>query len=392
MGAALPRSRQRAEEHSGLHMRPKDRVLHYLLAEFDRPDLKHGSRLPTLRQIATRLKVSQPTVQNVFRHLAAEGRIRSKVGDGTFLVSRSPKMDGSVKVALSVPSSEKATGGWWITRVIGEVVAASAQSPLRLNLVPLPVNTPDPSVIAEKLLAEKDRVDALILSPVQRAGEIRHAYEASGKIVIDLNPPSIDATANFVSTDYFGVAHRVAKAWTESGRKRVVFLASAFDDSISELLGSAGFMSGFGARVGGDVGLRMIRASAGVDEDEAAAALQHLIESSGFVPDAVYCTGDHYAMGVLQVCRERGLRVPEDVSIVGGTGLDLSDSVCPNLTRVKQPFAEIGAELVSMLCQRIENKKASVPGRIVPTSLIGGATTLSSENAFLGIRGFQQNV
>src|ERR1043166_2759635 len=72
---------------SGTNRRPSERVFEYLLAEFDRPELKHGSRLPTMREIANRLGVSQPTVQGVFRKLADEGRIVTKVGNGSFLVA-----------------------------------------------------------------------------------------------------------------------------------------------------------------------------------------------------------------------------------------------------------------------------------------------------------------
>jgi DNA-binding LacI/PurR family transcriptional regulator len=55
------------------------------------------------------------------------------------------------------------------------------------------------------------------------------------------------------------------------------------------------------------------------------------------------------------------------------------------LTRLKQPFDQLGNELVSLLCQRIEQKNISLPGRIVPTVFMGGGTTRPEENEILGI-------
>src|ERR1051325_3875184 len=86
--------------------RPSERVLEYLQAEFDRPELKHGSRLPTMRDIANRLGVSQPIVQGVFRRLAEEGRIVTKVGNGSFLVQHRRGQSESLKIALSFPAPD----------------------------------------------------------------------------------------------------------------------------------------------------------------------------------------------------------------------------------------------------------------------------------------------
>lgn len=54
-------------------LRAGERVLQYLLAEFDRPQLKNGSRLPTNKELAQRLNVSLGTVQGVLRQLTREG-------------------------------------------------------------------------------------------------------------------------------------------------------------------------------------------------------------------------------------------------------------------------------------------------------------------------------
>src|ERR1051325_3669559 len=94
-------------------LRPRERVLHYLTGEFDRPDLKVGSRLPTVRKLAAQLDVSVPTVHSVFQQLAKEGRIRTAVGNGTFLVTAKDSSSDTLKIALNVVASQEHLGHFW---------------------------------------------------------------------------------------------------------------------------------------------------------------------------------------------------------------------------------------------------------------------------------------
>ncbi|MBM0276027.1 LacI family DNA-binding transcriptional regulator [Micromonospora tarensis] len=60
-------------------------------------------------------------------------------------------------------------------------------------------------------------------------------------------------------------------------------------------------------------------------------------------PTAVVCGNDLQALGVYAVARQRGLRIPEDLSVVGFDDIDQSAWLSPPLTTVRQPFGEIGA-------------------------------------------------
>jgi LacI family transcriptional regulator len=132
-----------------------------------------------------------------------------------------------------------------------------------------------------------------------------------------------------------------------------------------------------------DVALRVWSAQSIREEDGYQTVLKLFGRSEP--PDAVYCTGDWLALGAVRALKERGLRIPRDVSIVGGTGLDLANASCPNLTRTQQPFEKIGAALLNLLCERIEQNGKDLPGRILPVGFVGGATTRPPENAQLGI-------
>lgn len=74
-------------------------------------------------------------------------------------------------------------------------------------------------------------------------------------------------------------------------------------------------------------------------------------------PTAVFAFNDNLAIGVIQAARSRGLRVPEDVSVVGFDDLEFSTIVTPPLTTVRQPLAEMGRTAVSMLVRLLEHQR-----------------------------------
>lgn len=66
-------------------------------------------------------------------------------------------------------------------------------------------------------------------------------------------------------------------------------------------------------------------------------------------PTAAFCFSDQMALGVLAACRESGVRVPEDFSIVGFDDLASSRYLNPPLTTISQPMREIGVRAVNLL-------------------------------------------
>jgi LacI family transcriptional regulator len=74
-------------------------------------------------------------------------------------------------------------------------------------------------------------------------------------------------------------------------------------------------------------------------------------------PTAVFAFNDNLAIGLLQAARARGLRVPEDISIVGFDDVELAEVVTPGLTTVRQPLAEMGRMAVSLLTRALDNQR-----------------------------------
>jgi len=87
-------------------------------------------------------------------------------------------------------------------------------------------------------------------------------------------------------------------------------------------------------------------------------------------PSAILAGNDVLAMGAIHVLRERGLRVPEDVAVIGFDDFEFARYVDPPLTTVRQPTYEMGKRAVDLLIQHIEGNPQPQRTVILPTELI----------------------
>ena len=94
------------------------------------------------------------------------------------------------------------------------------------------------------------------------------------------------------------------------------------------------------------------------------------------MPDltAVFAMSDVMAVGAMRAIRDRGLRVPEDVSMVGFDGIALIDYLDPKITTIRQNREIIAKRSVEILLDCIQDGAAAVH-EVVPFQLISGEST-----------------
>ncbi|HKU09686.1 MAG TPA: LacI family DNA-binding transcriptional regulator [Sinomonas sp.] len=96
--------------------------------------------------------------------------------------------------------------------------------------------------------------------------------------------------------------------------------------------------------------------------------------AEGRVPQAIFAVSDHTALGLVRAFAENGVRVPEDVSIVGFDDVEGSDYFLPPLTTVRQDFASLATLSIDVLIGAIEGREVdrtpSVPTLVVRKSAI----------------------
>jgi DNA-binding LacI/PurR family transcriptional regulator len=92
-------------------------------------------------------------------------------------------------------------------------------------------------------------------------------------------------------------------------------------------------------------------------------------------PTGVICSSDVIAIGVIREARELGLRVPDDLSVVGFDGIEAAAWVDPPLTTIEQPIDEIATTAVEQLQTVIAQPGRSLPRVLLQPRLRAGGST-----------------
>jgi LacI family transcriptional regulator, repressor for deo operon, udp, cdd, tsx, nupC, and nupG len=87
-------------------------------------------------------------------------------------------------------------------------------------------------------------------------------------------------------------------------------------------------------------------------------------------PTAIFAVSDTLAIGVMQGVRAAGLRVPDDIAVVGFDDIAVAAHVDPPLTTVLQPMQQLGETAAELLLKRLRDPHAEVPGVLLPHRLI----------------------
>ena len=96
------------------------------------------------------------------------------------------------------------------------------------------------------------------------------------------------------------------------------------------------------------------------------------------MPDltAVFVMSDVMALGAIRAVKNKGLRVPEDISVIGFDGIEMGQYLVPRLTTIQQPSQELANRCVDILLQQICEEKPAM-SESVPFCFIDGESTIA---------------
>ncbi len=88
-------------------------------------------------------------------------------------------------------------------------------------------------------------------------------------------------------------------------------------------------------------------------------------------PDAIFCMNDPVAIIVMQVLKGRGVRIPDEISIVGFTNEPVSQYIEPSLTTIAQPAYQMGQATAELFIQQLDQSETATPvTKVLPTELV----------------------
>ncbi|MGW1026391.1 LacI family DNA-binding transcriptional regulator [Streptomyces sp. NPDC002577] len=316
-------------------------------------------RRVTIREVADRAGVSIATVSRVLsgnyetpaatrarvlraaRELdyVANAHARALVGAGRKMVAvvvRQVTSPFYAQVAEGV-EAEAATHGWLC------LVAATGGDPQReLEIVQL-------------MREEGARLVVLVGGVVEdeayreRVAHYAQALDASGaRLVLCGRPaPVPDIPALVVEFDNEAGARAITSHLLSAGHRRIVFVGALPGNTALDAR-----VAGYRAALA-EHGLPPEAAhvvDCGLGRSAGLRAMTALLKESGGAPDftAVFAGDDMVAAGVLRAAADAGLRVPEDISVVGYNDIPLAEDFDPPLTTVRTPAEELGRSAVRL--------------------------------------------
>ncbi|WP_087717281.1 ribose utilization transcriptional repressor RbsR [Levilactobacillus brevis] len=86
-------------------------------------------------------------------------------------------------------------------------------------------------------------------------------------------------------------------------------------------------------------------------------------------PTAVFAINDETALGLMRGLHEQGVRVPDDISVLGYDDIDLDEYVVPKLTTIHQPVVTMGQQATELLINRVQNQRQPAQMVDLPVAL-----------------------
>ncbi|MDO8502530.1 MAG: LacI family DNA-binding transcriptional regulator [Gemmatimonadaceae bacterium] len=328
----------------------------------------------TTHDVAKRAGVSQPTVslvlsKNARARVSAETRERvleaaRELGYVPNVVARSLVRSRSYAIGVIVPDLRNP--------FFAEVVSGAERVVSEAGYAVLLCETREiPRDRHIQALLER-QVDGIMVDAIGAASLPEPMMVGVNLVLIDEPPDRWPG----VASDAVGAGRLAAEHLLSLGHKRFGFLGPATNVHAIRMR-ERGFVAALtekGIRLESPM-LRRVAATAAGGQKGMRALLD--LESP---PTAVFCSNDLVAAGALKVCSMEGVRVPQEISIVGCDDIELASLLVPELTTIAIPARELGARAARLLLQAIkgedgESRTPPRPQRTIASRLVVRGTT-----------------
>lgn len=341
--------------------------------------MNEGRRPATSTDVARRAGVSQSAVSRAFTPGASIAEeTRRKVEEAARALGYRPNA-----IARSLTTRRSRIIGmaaaYLQNQFYPEVLEAMSRG-LRARGYQLLLLMPEHGRHADPLLEEVMawQVDGLILASTTLSSALAEQCRQAGIPVLLFNRTTSTAHVSSVTGENHRGGQRIADLLVAGGHRRFGFVAGIENSSTSQER-ERGFTEGL-ARHGFDLPARAV----GSYSFEAASAAARDLLARADRPDAIFCANDHMAIAVAEVARhEFGLRIPEDLALVGFDDTAPAKWRSYALTSFSQPLQPMVDAAVALVCEMIENPAAPTRQAVVPGELVMRASTRLPESGWL---------
>ncbi|MGC9356621.1 MAG: LacI family DNA-binding transcriptional regulator [Anaerolineae bacterium] len=312
----------------------------------------------TIREVA---KLAGVNVSTVSRYLSGKLSVKpeteaaiqaavQEVGYQPNLVARSLRKGATSSVAVVVPTLENPLFG----EIVSGLVPIFEQSSYTYSVFPTMSRLENEQALCETLV-QKRYDGAVFMNPPRDAGHeeehILHLIDMGLKIVF-LNRAFGTSTIPEVFSDHQFGTYLATSSLLKQGRHRIGLVLGRGVDYIDSIVKLRGYNQAL-FEVGYEIDENLI-VEAKFTFEEAQRQVPRLIEQE---VDGIICANDLMAAGAMKCIAERGLRVPEDIAVIGYGDTRLSLLTTPEISSVNQRSYELGHRAAEILLEFLSGER-----------------------------------
>ncbi len=312
----------------------------------------------TLKQIAENLGISITTVSKALKDYPdVSAKTKARVKEEAANLNYKPNV-----FAVNLRTKESKTLGLIIPEVVhhffSSVINGIIEQAEKKGYLVIILQSNENFELEKKqvdLLISK-RVDGIMISLASTTAEISHINRIKELeiplVMFDKISKLVDCSKIIINDRE--AAYKATKHLIDRGCKRIAHFRGPLlpQNSIDRFLGYKKALEDHGITYDSS----LIYICERVNYEDGRKAAQQLLEDHDNV-DGIFTNTDLIAVGTIAVFNERGIKVPEEVSIMGFSNWFVSQAITPSLSTVDQPGYEMGKQTFKMLRKEIKAKK-----------------------------------
>lgn len=329
----------------------------------------------TLEDIARNCGVSRSTVSRVINnHPNVSEKVRKRVekeikntGFRPHAAARALVSQRSWTIGLVLPRSVQSffTDPYY-PRLIQGIAQGCNQKKYTLGLYLL-TDAEDEEEIFPRI-SRSGSLDGVLFQSDQMGDQLIGKLAQSGIPMVIIGRPFQNEKLSYIDIDNVTAAKSAVDYLVDLGYKRIGTITGPLNTSVG-VDRKIGYIQGLEGR-----GIRVeekLLVEGDFTEEKGYEGMIKLLPAK---PDAVFSASDRMAFGAIRALHDKGLRVPEDVALVGFDDLPVTNPVNPPLTTVRQPVYEFGIKAVEFLDDLITT------GTTPPRRIIMGTEIVTRES------------
>ncbi|MCC7349220.1 MAG: GntR family transcriptional regulator [Phycisphaerales bacterium] len=331
-----------------------------------------GAQLPTVRQLANEYKVSVKTVHDSIQELVADELIECRPRQGAYVKAVSQWAEHAAagtprQIAVIRPISPgedpRVDETQQTNLVIHGIELQLQQHELHPVLLSFDLMDEDP---VPTLVKQIDRLRGQLAGVIAFAAggihnELFDALDSRGLPWVTINRLGNTVLENFVSGDSVECGDQIGQCLAIGGVKRALILGQRTPTDVDRI---AGIIKGYWLHSQDLLSVEYLYLHDWRQGPASDAVLKYMENHRDF-PQVLVCLGDMIAAGALHALKQLNIRVPDDISVISTTGLQISEYTSPPLTTYCCLIHEMGITAAQMLMEMLHTGIRRMKGRFV---------------------------